>query len=107
MEVILTTLSAVPGKTITKSLGIVQGSTVRAKHVGHDIFAGLKNFVGGEIESYTQLLAEARAQAMDRLSEKAKEMGADAVLNIRIMSSTVAAGASEIVVYGTAVKFTE
>jgi len=99
----LTTLETVPGKTITRHLGLVQGSTVRAKHVGRDILAGLKNIVGGELKSYTALLAESRNEALDRMIEQARAAGANAVVNIRFATSNIAAGAAEVMAYGTAV----
>ena len=99
----LTTLETVPGKTITRHLGLVQGSTVRAKHVGRDILAGLKNIVGGELKSYTALLAESRNEALDRMVEQAREAGANAVVNIRFATANIAAGAAEVMAYGTAV----
>ena len=86
-----------------KHLGLVQGSTVRAKHVGRDFMAGLKNLVGGELKGYTELLNESRAQALDRMMEQARQAGANAVLNVRFSTSSVAAGAAEIFAYGTAV----
>lgn len=100
---ITSTLETVPGMTITEHLGIVQGSTVRAKHIGRDIAAGLKNIVGGELVGYTELLSEARDEAMQRLLEQAEAKGANAVLNIRFATSSVTQGASEILVYGSAV----
>jgi uncharacterized protein YbjQ (UPF0145 family) len=99
----LTTLENVPGKTITRHIGLVQGSTVRAKHVGRDILAGLKNIVGGELKSYTMLLNESRNEALDRMVEQARAAGANAVLNIRFSTSNIAAGAAEVMAYGTAV----
>lgn len=99
----LTTLETVPGKTITRHLGLVQGSTVRAKHVGRDILAGLKNIVGGELTSYTALLAESRNEALDRMVEQARAAGANAVVNVRFATSNIAAGAAEVMAYGTAV----
>lgn len=99
----LTTLETVPGKTITRHIGMVQGSTVRAKHVGRDILAGLKNIVGGELTSYTALLAESRNEALDRMVEQARAAGANAVVNIRFATSNIAAGAAEVMAYGTAV----
>jgi uncharacterized protein YbjQ (UPF0145 family) len=98
----LTTLENVPGKTITRHIGLVQGSTVRAKHVGRDILAGLKNIVGGELKSYTMLLNESRNEALDRMVEQARAAGANAVLNIRFSTSNIAAGAAEVMAYGTA-----
>ncbi|MFB3089890.1 MAG: YbjQ family protein [Gammaproteobacteria bacterium] len=100
---ILTTLEYVPGKTITKHLGLVQGSTVRAKHAGRDIMAGLKNIFGGELKGYTELLHESREEAIERMKEQARETGANAILNIRFSTSSITQGASEIYTYGTAV----
>ncbi len=100
---ILTTLEYVPGKTITKHLGLVQGSTVRAKHAGKDIMAGIKNIFGGELKAYTELLHESREEAIERMKEQARETGANAVLNIRFSTSSITQGASEIYTYGTAV----
>jgi uncharacterized protein YbjQ (UPF0145 family) len=99
----LTTIDTVPGKTITRHIGLVQGSTVRAKHVGRDILAGLKNIVGGELKSYTMLLNESRSEALDRMVEQARAAGANAVVNIRFSTSNIAAGAAEVMAYGTAV----
>lgn len=92
------------GKEITESLGLVRGSTVRARNIGRDIFAGLKNIVGGEISEYTKLLADSREQALQRMIGDAKKIGADAVVNVRFTTSTVMQGSSEILAYGTAVK---
>lgn len=100
---IKTTLEYVPGMTVVRHLGIVQGSTVRAKHIGRDIMAGLKNIVGGELGGYTELLAQARDEALSRMEIQADAMGANAVLNIRFSTSSVAQGAAEILAYGTAV----
>jgi len=100
---ILTTLEGVPGRQIVKHFGVVQGSTVRAKNIGKDILAGLKNIVGGELKGYTELLQEARQEAMNRMVKEASAMGANAVVNIRFATSSVAAGAAEIFAYGTAV----
>lgn len=100
---ILTTLEYVPGKTITKHLGLVQGSTVRAKHAGRDIMAGIKNIFGGELKAYTELLQESREEAIERMMEQARETGANAILNIRFSTSSITQGASEIYTYGTAV----
>jgi uncharacterized protein YbjQ (UPF0145 family) len=99
----LTTLETVPGKTITRHIGLVQGSTVRAKHVGRDILAGFKNIVGGELTSYTMLLNESRTEALDRMVEQARAEGANAVVSIRFSTSNIAAGAAEVMAYGTAV----
>ncbi len=101
---ILTTTDKIPNKEIKEILGVARGSTVRARNVGRDIFAGFKSLVGGEISEYTQLQAQAREQAMSRMQKDAERMGADAVLNIRLTTSMVMQGASEILAYGTAVK---
>jgi len=93
----------VEGKTITKTLGMVKGSTVRARHLGRDITAGLRGLVGGEIGEYTKLMAEAREQAIHRMEEEAEKMGANAIVDTRFMTSMVMSGAAEILVYGTAV----
>ncbi len=99
----VTNIEDVPGKTITVCHGIVSGSTVRAKHVGRDIMASLKNIFGGELTGYTELLGESREQAIDRMKAQAQQMGANAIVNVRFSTSSVAAGAAEIYVYGTAV----
>ncbi len=101
---ILTTLESVPGKSITQHLGLVQGSTVRAKHAGRDLMAGLKNIFGGELKGYTELLQESREEAISRMVEQAQSIGANAVLNIRFSTSSITQGASELFTYGTAVK---
>jgi uncharacterized protein YbjQ (UPF0145 family) len=101
---ILTTLESIPGKSITQHLGLVQGSTVRAKHAGRDIMAGLKNIFGGELKGYTELLHESREEAINRMVEQAQSIGANAVLNIRFSTSSITQGASELFTYGTAVK---
>lgn len=101
---IITTTDKIPNKEIVQILGIARGSTVRARNIGRDIFAGLKNIVGGEIEEYTSLQAQAREQAMQRMTDDAKRMGADAILNVRFATSMIMQGASEILAYGTAVK---
>jgi uncharacterized protein YbjQ (UPF0145 family) len=101
---ILTTLESVPGKSITQHLGLVQGSTVRAKHAGRDIMAGLKNIFGGELKGYTELLHESREEAINRMVEQAQSIGANAILNIRFSTSSITQGASELFTYGTAVK---
>jgi uncharacterized protein YbjQ (UPF0145 family) len=101
---ILTNTETIPGRTIVQQLGLVQGSTIRAKHVGRDIMAGLKNIVGGELKGYTELMKEARQQATDRMIEQATQLGANAVVNVRFSTSSVAQGASEMLAYGTAVK---
>lgn len=99
----ISNLDCLPGKTIVKHLGLVQGSTVRSKHAGKDILAGLKNIVGGELKAYTQLLNESRTEATDRMLAQATAVGANAVLNIRFSTSNIASGAAEVMAYGTAV----
>lgn len=101
---ILSTIHTVPNREITEILGIARGSTVRARHVGRDIVGALKNIVGGEIEEYTQLQAEAREQALERLKEDARKLNADAVVGVLITTAMVTRGAAEIMAYGTAVK---
>jgi uncharacterized protein YbjQ (UPF0145 family) len=100
---IISNIEIIPGKRIAKHLGMVQGNTVRAKHVGKDLLAGLKNIIGGELKGYTELLNEAREEATERMVEQAKAIGANAVVNVRFSTSSVAAGAAELFVYGTAV----
>jgi uncharacterized protein YbjQ (UPF0145 family) len=100
---ILTNIESVPGKNIVEHYGVVSGSTVRAKHLGRDFMASLKNIVGGELKGYTELLQDSRKQAVERMTEQAKQLGANAVVNIRFATSSVAQGASELYVYGTAV----
>ncbi len=101
---IYVTTADIAGKEIAESLGIVRGSTVRARNIGRDVFAGLKNLVGGEISEYTQLLAQAREQAIQRMLDDAKRVGADAIINVRFNTSQVMQGAAEMLAYGTAVK---
>jgi uncharacterized protein YbjQ (UPF0145 family) len=101
---ILTNTETVPGRTIVEFFGVVSGSTVRAKHIGKDIMAGFKNIVGGELKGYTELLQEARAEATDRMIAQAKSVGANAVVNVRFATSSIAAGAAELFAYGTAVR---
>lgn len=97
------TTDTVPGREITAALGLVRGSTVRAKHVGADIVASLRNVVGGEVKEYAQLLAGAREQAIDRMTAEAKSLGADAIVAVRMETSTIRDGSSEVIAYGTAV----
>lgn len=97
----------VPGREIAETLGLVQGSTIRAKHVGRDIAASFKNLVGGELKGYTELLTEARRQALERMIAQATQLGADAVVNIRFTTSAVTQGAAELYAYGTAVRFAD
>lgn len=106
-EFLLSNVEFLPGYTINKHLGLVQGSTVRAKHAGRDLMAGLKNIVGGELKGYTELLNESRQQALERMQQQAVAVGANAVVNIRFSTSNIAAGASEILAYGTAVLITK
>ena len=101
---ITTTTSNIPGKEVSEILGISRGSTVRARNIGRDIFAGLKNIVGGEISEYTRLQAQSREQAFQRMVKDAQAMGADAVINVRFTTSMVMQGAAEMLAYGTAVK---
>ena len=101
---LMTNLESVPGRAVVRHLGLVQGSTVRTKNIGRDIMAGLKNLVGGELKGYTELLREARQEAMDRLAQQAAAAGANAVLNVRFTTSSVAQGAAELLAYGTAVE---
>ncbi|AYO55216.1 MULTISPECIES: YbjQ family protein [Acinetobacter] len=99
----LSNLESVPGHQIIQQLDVVYGSTVRSKHVGRDLMAGLKNIVGGELKGYTELLEESRQEAMNRMIEKARALGANAIVGIRFSTSNIAQGASELFVYGTAV----
>ena len=101
---ILVNTSEIAGREIVESLGLVQGNVIRAKHIGNDIIAGLRQIVGGEVKEYTKMLDEARQQATKRMVDQASSMGADAVVNIRYASAQVMTGAAEIVAYGTAVK---
>jgi uncharacterized protein YbjQ (UPF0145 family) len=101
---IITNIEQVPGMVILEHYGLVSGSTVRAKHIGRDFMAGLKNIVGGELKGYTELLQESRAQAIERMVQQAKALGANAVINIRFSTSAVAQGAAELYAYGTAVR---
>ena len=101
---ILSTTSTVAGKEVTETIGIGRGSTVRARNIGRDIFAGIKNIVGGEIEEYTKLQAQSREQALQRMIKDAERLGADAVINVRFTTSMVMQGAAEMLAYGTAVK---
>jgi uncharacterized protein YbjQ (UPF0145 family) len=100
---ILTPAASIPGQRVTRSFGLVYGNTIRARHIGKDILAGLKNIVGGEIEEYTKLMAESREQALDRMAREATSRGANAVLNVRFSTSYIMSNASEILAYGEAV----
>lgn len=101
---IMTNTETIPGKSITTILGIVRGNTVRAKHVGKDILAGLKGLVGGEISQYTELIDEARQLAIKRMLDEAHKIQADAVINVRFATSMIAPNMAELLAYGTAVK---
>ncbi len=103
-SIIVITAETLPGREIAEVVGVAKGNTIRARHVGSDIVAGLRNIVGGEVVEYTKLMAEAREQALDRMMENAASMGADAVVAMRMTTSMVAQGAAEILAYGTAVK---
>lgn len=94
----------IEGKRIVKTLGIVKGNTIRAKWFGKDIIAGIRNIIGGELKEYTEMLDDARGQAVARMIEEAEEIGANAIINVRFSTSQIAQGAAEILVYGTAVK---
>lgn len=100
---LVTNIELIPGKRISRHLGMVQGNTVRAKHVGRDIMANFKNLFGGELKGYTELLQEARDQATERMCEQARAIGANAVINVRFSTSSITAGAAELFAYGTAV----
>lgn len=104
---ITSNLELIPGMRVAEHLGIVQGSTVRAKHVGKDLFASLKNIVGGELKSYTELMQEARAEAVARMEAEARSIGANGVLNVRFATTSITAGAAEILAYGSAVRLVE
>lgn len=100
---IVVTSSGIAGKRIVQSFGLVRGNTVRCRHVGRDLMAFLRNLVGGEIFEYTKVIAEAREQALDRMTEQARELGANAVVDVRLTVDSIAAGAAELLAYGTAV----
>jgi len=99
----IATADEIGGRTIVRHLGLVRGNTIRARHVGRDILAGLRNLVGGEIQSYTKLMAESREQSLDRMAEQAVGLGANAVVGLRFSTSVIMGGAAEILAYGTAV----
>jgi len=101
---IVTNIEKIPGRTITGELGLVQGSTVRGKHIGKDIAAFFKGIIGGEIKGYSDLLVEGREEAIERMREDAKKLQADAIVNVRITTSSITGGAVELMAYGTAVK---
>lgn len=101
---LISNIEIIPNHKVIEHFGLVQGSTVKAKHVGKDLMAGFKNVFGGELTSYTELLQESREEAVQRMQEQAQNLGANAVINVRFATSAIAAGASEILAYGTAVK---
>jgi uncharacterized protein YbjQ (UPF0145 family) len=103
-QIVLTNIDSIPGKRVVEHFGLVAGNTVRAKHVGRDIMASLKNIVGGELKGYTELLQEARTESTERMVAQARAFGANAILNVRYSTSSVAQGASELYAYGTAVR---
>lgn len=103
-SVVISNTESIPGRTIVEFYGVVTGNTVRAKHVGRDLMAGLKNIVGGELKGYTELLQDSRAEATERMIEQAVSMGANAVVNVRFATSSISQGAAELFAYGTAVR---
>jgi uncharacterized protein YbjQ (UPF0145 family) len=100
---IITTSSTIAGKPVQKTLGVVRGNTIRARHLGRDILAAFKMLIGGEIEDYTKMMGESREQALDRMTEEARSMGANAIVDVRFSTSYIMSGAAEILAYGTAV----
>jgi len=103
-SIVISNTESIPGREIVEFYGVVTGNTVRAKHVGRDIMAGLKNIVGGELRGYTELLQDSRNEATDRMIEQATSMGANAVVNVRFATSSISQGAAELFAYGTAVR---
>jgi uncharacterized protein YbjQ (UPF0145 family) len=103
-SIVISNTESIPGRNIVEFYGVVTGNTVRAKHVGRDIMAGLKNIVGGELKGYTELLQDSRKEAIDRMIEQAASMGANAVVNVRFATSSISQGAAELFAYGTAVR---
>ena len=104
---IITTTENLPGKKVTKTYGLVRGNTIRCRHIGRDIMAGLKNIVGGEISEYTKLMAESREQAIDRMTDEARRLGANAVIGVKFTTSMIMGAAAELLAYGTAVTVKE
>jgi uncharacterized protein YbjQ (UPF0145 family) len=102
--VLLSNVETIPGKSIVQFYGVVSGSTVRAKHLGRDFMAGLKNLIGGELVGYTELLQESRKEAVERMVQQAESLGANAVVNVRFSTSSISQGAAELFAYGTAVR---
>jgi len=103
-SIVISNTDSIPGRNIVEFYGVVTGNTVRAKHVGRDIMAGLKNIVGGELKGYTELLQDSRAEATERMVQQAESMGANAVVNVRFATSSISQGAAELFAYGTAVR---
>ena len=103
-DILIRNTELVPGREIVEFYGVVTGNTVRAKHIGRDIMAGLKNVVGGELFGYTELLQDSRDEATQRMIEQARSMGANAVVNVRFATSSISQGAAELFAYGTAVR---
>jgi uncharacterized protein YbjQ (UPF0145 family) len=103
-DILISNTETIPGRQVVEFYGVVTGSTVRAKHIGKDILAGLKNIVGGELVSYTELLGEARKEATQRMIVEAQSLGANAIVNVRFSTSSIAQGAAELFAYGTAVR---
>jgi len=103
-NMIIVNTEKIPGREISEVLGLVRGNTIRARHIGNDVMAGLRNIVGGEVKEYTKMISEAREDALKRMVEEAEALNADAVLNVRFTTSQVMSGAAEILAYGTAVK---
>ena len=101
---IVVNTETVPGHRVVEALGVVRGSTIRAKHIGRDIMAGLRGIVGGEVKEYTEMLTETRNESVQRMKQEARALGADAVVNLRFSTSQVMAGAAELLAYGTAVR---
>lgn len=101
---IVVNTETVPGHRVVEALGVVRGSTIRAKHIGRDIMAGLRNIVGGEVKEYTEMLTETRNESVQRMTREAEALGADAIVNVRFATSQVMSGAAELLVYGTAVR---
>ena len=102
-KITLVTTPTLPGKTIVRTLGLVRGNTIRARHIGKDIMAGLRNLVGGEVTEYAKLLAESREQALDRMVDQAEELGANGIIGLQFQTSVIMGGAAEMMAYGTAV----
>jgi uncharacterized protein YbjQ (UPF0145 family) len=104
-RILVVTSEEIAGKTIKQHLGLVRGNTIRARHVGKDILAGLRNIVGGEIHEYTKLMAESREQALDRMMDEARSLGANAIVSVRFTTSMISQGAAELLAFGTAVRY--